>query len=263
MTASILWYHPPGKALTPSGGPGRLPEFPFLLPGRTRVRCDSRRLPATSPEPRAARKCRTGIEPACIDRIYRHQDPLRQDPLAAGSGSATLVQVMKNSPRVRRRTAVVCLRDHSLLSVALEDPATGRRFWSLPGGAIEPGESPEQAAVREALEETGYRVKITGAAHINHYLFHWNGEDVPCKTHWFRADCKDEPPTKVTDAAYLVKVAWLPWPGSRTLFEHHPAILEGVLKMTGKRPSADTGDPASPGESSDQRRGSCGERSQV
>jgi 8-oxo-dGTP pyrophosphatase MutT (NUDIX family) len=29
--------------------------------------------------------------------------------------------------------------------------------WSLPAGAIEPGESPEQAVAREVLEETGFR----------------------------------------------------------------------------------------------------------
>ena len=32
--------------------------------------------------------------------------------------------------------------------------------WVLPGGGIEPGESPENAAVREVEEETGYQVKI-------------------------------------------------------------------------------------------------------
>ncbi len=34
------------------------------------------------------------------------------------------------------------------------------RIWSLPGGHIEAGESPEEAAIREAREETGYRIRI-------------------------------------------------------------------------------------------------------
>lgn len=34
--------------------------------------------------------------------------------------------------------------------------------WTFPGGKIEPGESPEGAAVREVLEETGLRVRETG-----------------------------------------------------------------------------------------------------
>ncbi len=34
------------------------------------------------------------------------------------------------------------------------------RLWSLPGGGVEPGEAWEEAAVREAYEETGYRIAI-------------------------------------------------------------------------------------------------------
>ena len=39
-------------------------------------------------------------------------------------------------------------------------------IWCLPGGAIEPGESAAQTAVREAREETGVEVELTGLVGI-------------------------------------------------------------------------------------------------
>lgn len=38
----------------------------------------------------------------------------------------------------------------------------GAALWTLPGGGLEPGEDPETAAVREILEETGYRATLEG-----------------------------------------------------------------------------------------------------
>lgn len=38
------------------------------------------------------------------------------------------------------------------------DPHRGR--WTLPGGRIEPGEAPEEAVVREVIEETGLDVRV-------------------------------------------------------------------------------------------------------
>jgi 8-oxo-dGTP diphosphatase len=35
----------------------------------------------------------------------------------------------------------------------------GELSWQFPAGAIEPGETPEEAAVRETLEETGLKVE--------------------------------------------------------------------------------------------------------
>jgi 8-oxo-dGTP pyrophosphatase MutT (NUDIX family) len=34
--------------------------------------------------------------------------------------------------------------------------------WCMPGGAVEPGERPAEAAERETLEETGLSVRVTG-----------------------------------------------------------------------------------------------------
>lgn len=34
------------------------------------------------------------------------------------------------------------------------------RIWALPGGGLEEGETPKQAAIRETFEETGYQIEI-------------------------------------------------------------------------------------------------------
>ncbi len=41
-------------------------------------------------------------------------------------------------------------------------------LWDLPGGGVEKGEEPAQAAVREASEETGYDIAIDGL--VGRYL---------------------------------------------------------------------------------------------
>lgn len=56
--------------------------------------------------------------------------------------------------------AVLILRGTRVLVV--HNVAGERQWWSLPGGRVEPGETLGEAAVREVLEETGYRVRLTG-----------------------------------------------------------------------------------------------------
>jgi 8-oxo-dGTP diphosphatase len=53
-------------------------------------------------------------------------------------------------------------RDRLLLVRRGTEP--GRGLWSVPGGRVEPGETPAAAAVREVEEETGLRVRVEGYA---------------------------------------------------------------------------------------------------
>ncbi len=55
-------------------------------------------------------------------------------------------------------TAAIFDDDDRLLVVRI----TGREdeFWTFPGGLLEPDERPREGVVREALEETGLRVRI-------------------------------------------------------------------------------------------------------
>jgi 8-oxo-dGTP pyrophosphatase MutT (NUDIX family) len=46
----------------------------------------------------------------------------------------------------------------------------GRHGWTLPGGGLEPGEEPEDAAVREVEEETGYAVRLGERLGIDTFL---------------------------------------------------------------------------------------------
>ncbi len=81
----------------------------------------------------------------------------------AGSDKAPLEgHALGADGRLHRRGARVLLVDHAhteprLLMVLGHDPdSPSREFWFTPGGGIEAGESPREAAVRELAEETGY-----------------------------------------------------------------------------------------------------------
>ena len=60
----------------------------------------------------------------------------------------------------------MCVRDDQLLLARGIDDQ-GRPEWTLPGGGVEHGEDPYDAALREVEEETGYHVDLTALLGVN------------------------------------------------------------------------------------------------
>ena len=56
----------------------------------------------------------------------------------------------------RKRASAIILKDDQILMVKIADQ--GKSWWCLPGGTIEPGETPQQAIVRELSEELNLMV---------------------------------------------------------------------------------------------------------
>lgn len=54
---------------------------------------------------------------------------------------------------MRNRSMALVVRQDKILMI--QTYRRGRSIWELPGGGIEPGETPEEAAVRELKEESG------------------------------------------------------------------------------------------------------------
>jgi 8-oxo-dGTP diphosphatase len=59
---------------------------------------------------------------------------------------------------MRVRAGIILIQDHKV--ALIERQRAGMDYFVFPGGGVDEGETPEQAAVREAMEELGIEVVI-------------------------------------------------------------------------------------------------------
>jgi len=110
---------------------------------------------------------------ACIVALYQS----RSGGYRAASGNTE--GTMSGRPQVIRPAAYVLVtRGDSLLMCRLDQSEKDAGKWTLPGGGLDFGESPEDGAVREAKEETGLDVSLGELIEVQSQVFEFPDRDM-------------------------------------------------------------------------------------
>ena len=90
-----------------------------------------------------------------------------------------------------------------LLLIHGRDPRSGDRHWYPVGGGIEPGESPQQAAAREAYEETGLASLPPGTpVWTRDHTYRFDGRTVEVHEDWLLHSVRHFDPAPAGMSAY-------------------------------------------------------------
>lgn len=109
-----------------------------------------------------------------------------------------------------------------------------RGSWDLPKGKIDPGETPEQAAVREVQEETGL-VNLDLGVFLGHtyHTYELKGERILKITWWYRMQTSDSkliPQTEedIEEIAWVEPASWLS--GDVAVYPNIREVIETALR---------------------------------
>lgn len=109
-----------------------------------------------------------------------------------------------------------------------------RGSWDMPKGKIDPGETPEQAALREVEEETGLS-RLAPGPFLTHtyHTYHLKGERILKKTWWYDMRTEDTtvvPQTEedIEEIRWVEPKAWLA--GEPVVYGNIKDVIEAGIK---------------------------------
>lgn len=84
------------------------------------------------------------------------------------------------------------------------------RVWALPRGRVEGGETPEETALREVLEETGFSARVLEKLDEIHFYFYSHTDEklIHRIVHFFLMQCEDGEPAQLDQEVDMAK--WYP-----------------------------------------------------
>ena len=150
--------------------------------------------------------------------------------------SLTIAQDEKPVPHQRVAAYAIVRSQRGVLGTQCSDRTAIPELWQLPGGGLEQGETPSEGVMREIMEESSQRVRISRLIDVQ--SDHWIGrspsgvlEDFQALRIIYTAVCADPTDPLVLDvggttmaASWVPVPRWrsLPWTsGARSLLDRH------------------------------------------
>jgi 8-oxo-dGTP pyrophosphatase MutT (NUDIX family) len=104
---------------------------------------------------------------------------------------------------------VLVISDAGNILLLLAQDILGHRWWLMPGGGLDAGESFEDAARRELREETGCDLLVGPQLWTRRHIYSWNGTPQDQYERYFVARCKEEfVITPAVPDTYIVGYRW-------------------------------------------------------
>lgn len=133
---------------------------------------------------------------------------------------------------IRKRSSLILIQDQKILGFWAIDPVSKKRYFFLPGGALESNEMAWQAAERETLEETGWVAKADPSSEIlKSYDFTWNGTTYRCETYFYYGQLVQKLGDPLNEPSYHQGCDWISLSLLKETFSYHATILSAIEEV--------------------------------
>ncbi len=134
-------------------------------------------------------------------------------------------------PKKSRLASRVILinQEKRVLYLKASEPNNDHIFWVMPGGGLEPNESFEEAALREAHEESGCTIKLGPYVWYRRHRDSWNGKPFDQYERFFVASTTESLYNPTNQDSYILNHHW--WSLDELQASNHDFAPRSIKKI--------------------------------